>query len=530
MMQSLEYLLEQLRGAWRFRWLGMAVTWALCLAGWAATLTVPNKYAASSTVFVDTQTALGAATRDITVESSVDLQIQRVRQALLGGPQLTKIADETGLTARAVSPQERQGAVELLRRDIQITGGVSRDTAGAGIYVLSYSHPDREMSLRVVDRLVNTFVEEALGGKREGSEQAQKFLVEQIAEVDAQLRQAEDRRADFKKKNVGMMPGAQGDYFTRLQAELEALSKAQTELTVTTRRRDELRRQLRGEQPLVAGGASSGSNVPAGTGGETAIRIRENRQRLEDLLLRFTDKYPDVIALRATIKELEQRQAEEIAAARGGDASAAARIGLNSSPVYQNLQVQFNQAEVDMATLQADIGDRRRRVASLQGLTNTAPEVEAEFARLDRDYGIIKTRYEALVERLGRTRLGEQAAQTGVIDFDVIDPPSAGFNPVSPNRKLLTVLVLFGAIAAGAGAAVLLNLLRPVFSSSRQLNLITGLPVLGVVSMTWLEKHELNVRRSVFVFTVATFGLVAASGVFMLAQPLLVGLVQGWMA
>lgn len=529
MMHQLEALIDQLRGLWRFRWIGMTVAWGVFLLGLLIIVILPDRYAASSTVFVDTQTALGAATREMTVDASVDSQIQRVREALLGGPQLTKIADETGLTARAITPQERQAVVEHLRKQIGIEGGFTRESAGAGIYVVSYTNKDRDTSLKVVDRLVNTFVEEALGGKREGSEQAQKFLVEQIADYEGRLRQAEESLAAFKKRNVGLMPGAQGDYFTRLQAEMDQLSKSETALSVATRKRAELQRKLRGEQPLVAPGAGQ-PGVTAGASGETATRLRESQQRLDELLLRFTDRHPDVIALRGTIKELEARQQAEIEAARQGDAGAVARSGLSASPVYQSLQLQFNEVEVEMAAVQADIADRSRRIASLRSMINSAPEVEAEFSRLNRDYSVIKTQYEALVEQLGRARLGEQAAQTGVIRFEVIDPPRAGFEPSFPNRPLFAIGAFFAAVAAGVGIAFLLNLLRPVFTGIRQLNTLTGLPVLGAVSMTWIEHHDARVRRAVISVAVAGLVMVVVCALFILLQRSLVDSIQAWMA
>jgi protein tyrosine kinase modulator len=535
MKQTLDFLFEQLQGIWRFRWVALAVAWGVCVLGWTGTLFVPDRYQASARVFVDTSTALHQVTRDISLDTDIDPQIQRVRQALLGGPQLVKVADEAQLTARAATAKERQDIVEKLRTEIDISGGPGKEAAGTGLYVISYSHKDRETSLRVVDLLTKSFMEGTLFGKREGSEQAQKFLVAQIADYESRLRQAEERLATFKKQHVGLMPGAQGDYFTRLQAETDALNKVKSDLGVASRRQAELQRQLRGEQPLIPGAAGQSSSAslpgaPAGAGGDTATRIRESQQQLDGLLLRFTDKHPDVIALRATLKELEQRQEGEIEAARRGDSGAAARIGLSASPVFQNLQLQYNQVGVDIAALRADLSDRETRIAQLRGLINTAPEVEAEFSRLDRDYGVTKTQYQALVDKLGRARLGEQAAQTGVFNFDVIDPPRAGFRPISPRRPLLTLGVLFFGIAAGLALAFLLNMLKPVFSRSRQLNEITGLPVLGVVSMTWLERHDAMARRHAFVLSGATVALIVLSGVFLLVQHSLTRVVQGWIA
>jgi hypothetical protein len=45
---------------------------------------------------------------------------------------------------------------------------------------------------------------------------------------------------------------------------------------------------------------------------DTSARIAETQAKLDDLLQRFTDKHPDVISLRQTLKELENRQQAEI--------------------------------------------------------------------------------------------------------------------------------------------------------------------------------------------------------------------------
>ena len=68
------------------------------------------------------------------------------------------------------------------------------------------------------------FIEETLGGKREGAAGAQKFLATQIKEYETALRVAEEHLAEFKKSNIGLMPTEQGGYFTQLQTELD-LSK-----------------------------------------------------------------------------------------------------------------------------------------------------------------------------------------------------------------------------------------------------------------------------------------------------------------
>ncbi|MGH3429076.1 MAG: hypothetical protein ACRDQZ_16175, partial [Mycobacteriales bacterium] len=98
--------------------------------------------------------------------------------------------------------------------------------------------------------------------------------------------------ADFKRENAGLVPGATGDYFSRLHAETDALDKDKLTLTTAEQKRNELQRQLVSEQPLM-GGFSGGSSSNGGAA-DTASAIRAAQQRLDELLLRYTDEYPDV--------------------------------------------------------------------------------------------------------------------------------------------------------------------------------------------------------------------------------------------
>jgi polysaccharide chain length determinant protein (PEP-CTERM system associated) len=502
---AVQQVIEQVRGAWRFRWAAMAATWVVCVAGWVAVMAMPDIYAATARVFVDTRTALGPLLQGIAVDADVDSQLDRVKTAILGRPHLERVARETKLDAHAPTPQALSKLIDALREQIKIEGGpAGRDQSG-GLYVISYQNQNRDMSIQIVDKLLSSFVEDTLGGKREGSENAQRFLRDQIAEYERRLSESESRLAEFKKKNVGLMPGAQGDYFSRLQNEMDSAKKAEGLLSIAIGRREELHRQLRGEVPYVAGasgGAQAGTMRGASSGGsgDTSNRIQETQARLDELLLRFTDKHPDVLATRETLEQLKARRQSEIEALRRGDPGAAAAVGAASNPVYQSIQLSLNQTEVEIASLRGELGEHQRKVAQLRGMVDTVPGVEAEFASLNRDYDVTKTQYNTLVDRLEKARLTESAAETGSVKFQVVDPPAAGFAPVAPQRARLLVMVLVAGIGVGGGLAYLLHTMRPVFNSARTLAEVTGLTVLGAVSMTWLDRKrgESRVRKLAF--------------------------------
>jgi polysaccharide chain length determinant protein (PEP-CTERM system associated) len=497
MNELLNRILDDIRGAWRFRRHALLTAWGVCLACWIAVFALPDQYRASARVFVDTRTALDRYVKDLAIQQDVNAQINFVRQSLLSRPQLEKVIRETDLDLRAKTSHARVALVDMLQKEVKITG----TDAGTGglVFTLTYDDRNRETSLRVVEMLMNNFVEQVLGGKRTGSEVGKKFLQEQIEEYEQRLREAEERLADFKRRNVGLMPGAQGDYFTRLQGELANLDKGKADLAVALTSREELDRQLRGD----ASGRTS--PVAADTMTDTSARIQEAQTRLDNLLLQYTEKHPDVVALRQTIVQLEQRREQELAALKGGSVLPA---GSGANPVVQSIQLSINRLDVEIAALRARISDGERKVFELKKMVDTAPEVEAEYTRLNRDYDGMKERYAAFVDRAERAKIGDQAEETEAVRFEVLDPPAAKIEPVAPNRPLLLVIAGLIGLAAGGTLAFVIHQLRPVFTSSRVLNELTSLPVYGVVSETWRDKHRLRRRAEFLRFSAAAAMLV----------------------
>ncbi len=141
------------------------------------------------------------------------------------------------------------------------------------------------------------------------------------------------------------------------------------------------------------------------------------------------------------MEALKLRQREELAALRRGDPGAAAVANASSNPVYQSIQTTLNAADVEIAALRSQLADHQRNEAELRRLVDTAPEVEAEYARLT-----VTTRSRARSTTAcwnvwRRRALSGDAEQTGVVKFNIVDPPSASFKPTFPNRPLFLFAV-----------------------------------------------------------------------------------------
>lgn len=513
MNAKLAPLMDELRGGWRFRWAAFATAAAVALAGWLIVFALPDRYEAQAAILVDTHTALKPALQGLAVDQDIHVQLDYVSQALLASPELTALAERVGvIPATGIGPAKRQELLKKLRKRINLTVDLSDSdgVSGSTTYGITYQDVNRAHALEMVRVLTSTLINETLGGTRQGSQHAQEFLKKQIADYEQRLQTAEDRLAAFRSQHLGVMPAEQGGYFAQLEQESVTTEDIKTKLIVAQSRRDALGKELHGSAAVSAMDSTPviGPNGQMAAG-DTVSQIQQVQAHLDQLLLKFTDKYPDVIAARKTLAELKKRRADEIAALERGDASVAAQSGAGANPVYQSIELALNKADVDIADLKTELAEHQSKVQQLRHLLNATPELQAQYAQLSRDYDINKKQYAALLASYDKARLGEQAGNAGAVRFALVQPPLVSFAPVWPARGLFLAGVLFLALAAGGGLAYSLNRYRPVVGSPAVLRELTGIEVISVVGCAFPTRAAQLRRREVRWFSLALACLLA---------------------
>ncbi|MEM7501125.1 MAG: XrtA system polysaccharide chain length determinant [Pseudomonadota bacterium] len=485
-------------GMWRFRWLALAVAWLACIAGCWVVYSMPNVYSANARVFVDTENAIQDFLRGIAAPSDVLSEVNLVVREMVSRPNLAEVARNTDLALRTNSPAEFEQLLTALGQRISVSGG--RD----GVFNISFADSDRETALAVVDNLLTTFVEKSLGDDRNDSAQAQQFLVDQIAEYERRLTEAENRLALFKRDNVDTMPDQQGDYFSRMQAAERALESTEGKLNLAVNMRDELLRQIEGEEPVF--GMVAESTTGESATGPNSAKIRELELQLAELRLQYTDRHPRIGQILETIELLKNQEAQE----RRARAESAARAPLQQNPldlnpVYQNMRIQLSNVEVEIASLRAERTQQGRDVARLRELVDTIPQVEAELNRLNRDYDVVQTKHQQLLQQLETANLGEDASRSiDEVQFRIIDPPFSGLAPVGPNRALFLMIVAVFGVGLGVSAAFVANQLKPTFVGNRSITEVLGIPVLASVSLLQTREEARAEKMGLVRFQVAS--------------------------
>ena len=83
-----------------------------------------------------------------------------------------------------------------------------------------------KLALKVVESLLNIFVEKSLGDTRKDTTKTKQFIESQIKEYESRLLSAENRLKEFKRKNREFLSGSSG-YFSRLTGAKNELRNAE---------------------------------------------------------------------------------------------------------------------------------------------------------------------------------------------------------------------------------------------------------------------------------------------------------------
>ncbi len=431
---GLQSLLAQL---WRRRWLasalfatGVAVTAALAVA-------LPDTYEASALLLVERQQVPTELVRS-TVGGELDRRLNVISQTIMGRSNLLALVEKHGLYKKLRQQFPMEVVVAWMRSDIKVElrAGSRKRSETTTSFAVSYRGQDPHAVAAVANELAGMYITEDLKIRERQATGTTSFLERQLEqELKRQLEEQERALREFKEKHIGQLPQQQA-------ANLAALERLNGQLLQNSERQAQLRelREALRRQRATAGGTASG-------GAESLeAHLFKRKLELEELRKRFTDKYPDVIQLKAEIENLERRLAEP-AASVSGDARAAVPL----------VDPEVRKADAELAGLRAEEQALKRAMKQYQGRVEDAPKREEEYLALNRDYETTSEVYQSLLKRYEEARLAERMEQSQKGEqFRVLDPAIVPERPSAPNRLALAVVGVLVALAA-AGASVLIS-------------------------------------------------------------------------
>src|SRR5487761_2089291 len=211
------FIQRHLKAAWRRRWIGVAASWAICIAGWVLVAVTPNQYQARAELYVGTNAILTPLLAGLAVNTSPQGQLEMLQRTLLSRPNIETLISKTAQDLFVTGPGARDQLIRHLQQDIQL------GQQGADLFTIAYTNTDPRTAQRVVQTLLSIFIERATGSNHRQMENARRFLEHQLASYQQQLRALETRQVAFRNHYLGFfIPGGGGvnEAMNRLRAEI----------------------------------------------------------------------------------------------------------------------------------------------------------------------------------------------------------------------------------------------------------------------------------------------------------------------
>lgn len=512
MNEVFEELRSALYSVWHRRWLALGVAWGVCLLGWLVVAMVPNSYESKARVYVELDDVLSDQMK---IAGDGKSEIMKVRQTLASSVNLKKVIQSTKLGEEIEGQADMNSAIAALEKDVEVTSeedNLFEITAKVGDGKYSDSE-NAALSRDVVQKLIDIFREENIAGNRNQIADTMVFLDEQLEERKLELEAAEQRRLAFEAQYPELIGGTT-TLATKIQQARTELRGIEGDLAGAQSALAAVEGQLASTPATI----STGIITPAQQGGARAA-LAQAQANLAQLVGRgLTDSHPDVVSTKRQISILRRQAANE----RGP----ASTMGSQPNPAHSSLMAIRAERQGDVQAMNARKAALQADIAGLMASQATEPEVAAEANRISRDYEVLKTKYDDLLNDREEIRLrGQVDTNRSAFKFNVIDPPVVPRKPAAPNRPLLLLGVLFVGVGAGGAAAYAMSQMRSTFATTAKLERSMGLPVVGQISMTMKETGKALKAKRLKQWAGASAGLVGVFVILLVIEFVQVGAV-----
>ncbi|MDY0748909.1 chain length determinant protein EpsF [Paucibacter sp. R3-3] len=409
---SFAQLLLVLRARWRSA-LAVLLVVTLLVAG--ATLVLPNKYTATSSVVLDVKSPdpiAGVVLPGMTVSSYMGTQVEVLQSERV----LRKAVDAMGST-RDPALRGQWEAATGGRGDFAawLAAGIGRNLdvrpgKDSNVVQVSYTARDPELAATIANAVVKGYIETTLELRTEPAKQFSQLFDESTKNLREALEAAQAKLSDFQKRSGIIATDERLDVENNRLAELSTQMVALQGQVDDSRSRDSQAR-TRGDQMQEVV-----TNQMVMT---LSSQLATQEAKLQELSARYGDAYPQVAELKANIDELRKR------------------LNAERSRIAGSLNVNNSVNQSRLAELRQSLDDQRAKVSRIKLLRDDA-------LVLQRDVENAQKAFDAGFSRKSQSALESQATQTNVSIIRTATPPPF---PSSPRTNLnIAVGLLIGLV------------------------------------------------------------------------------------
>ena len=459
-------MLDLGRGIWaRRKWIAVLAFVAPLAAVVSVLAFMPRLYETKATVLVERPRMPESLVKP-TVSSELEVRLQAIHEEVLSQARLEELVSTFNLYPALRRSGNVKAATERLRQDIKLEkktehSNVDREPTTVA-FTVSYRDQDPLKAADVTNALARFYVVSNAKKRERQANATAAFLKVELEQTKQALDQQEKRVGDYRKRNGGALPD-------QVQMNMLAIERMYSELRMNRDAQARLFERVEG-----AGGPGGGLDLPPAQEERLSGRLALLKQELTELSKLYTHKYPDVIAKKQEIADLEGQIAN--APKRVVTVTPRAPRSPASDPRLANLKAE------EQRLLDA-ISTRQRRLEDM-------PKREQEYQELARDYETTKDLYRSLRQRYEEALLGENAEL-----FRVIEAAAVPDSPAAPKTGRLALLGLMASLGLAAAVVMVAEHMDTSFHSLDDLRTHVPAPVAATIPRIVTRADERRARH-----------------------------------
>ncbi|MBW4564850.1 MAG: polysaccharide biosynthesis tyrosine autokinase [Mojavia pulchra JT2-VF2] len=357
---------------------------------------------------------------------------------------------------------------------------------GTDVLLLNYKSREPEEAARVVNTIMNLYLENDILTNRSEAEATRQFMARQLPKHKAAVQEAEVALRIFKQKNnvvdlleetrsaVGII-GNLDNEINNIKAQLDEANAQSNEL----RQKVDLNSQ-------EAMSASALSQSPAVQG--ILTQLQDIERQLATERSRFLDDNPVIVNLEARKANLKELLDKEVEQTSGGQTRVQQGL-LQIGELKQNLIRDFLQSEVQRLGLAQRLSSLYNSRTAYAQRVKILPQLEQKQRELDRRLQVAQSTYQTLLQKVQELQLAENnnTSNARIIAKALIPKkPVLGMKPI-----VLLLGVMFGAFLATT-AVVFLETRDRSLKTLKEVREIFGYTLLGIVPSSTKKVRSRN--------------------------------------
>ncbi len=523
--------LQRLMGIVRRRNLQFLVPLFLAwLLIWGSSWVLPPRYKSSTLIIVE-QPTMPQNYVVPNINDDLQTRLESMTEQILSRTRLLVIIQKLHLYGGEHSELTDDQKIASMRKDISLD--LVRDPQKQDIssFTISYEARDPRLAQTVTTELTELFINDNLKVRQEESEGTTDFLEKQLEDARQSLAEQEAKVQAFESQHEGALPTQESSNLAILNGLESQLQSEQDALNTAKQQRVYLEALLEQEKTAQVKVRPGGDQTSAAPTDLATIddQLDTLRAQLADLSSRYTDRYPDVLRLKAQISKTEAMRANLIAAQKTANAGPAhasdgttsgglADAGLGATGRQVQSQLQANQVEI--ANRESSIESLKARLGEYQGRLNLTPETEQQLEDLTRGYDQSKANYDELLKKKDDSAMATSMEQMQQGErFTILDPPSLPSKPSFPNRLKFCGIGLGVGLALGLIVAGGLEFFDDRLYSEEDIKALLPMGVMSDIPRIVNAEDEQNAKRKLAIGWAATavvFVTIFAGSIFSL--------------